>query len=591
MAKKDTEKDNIPRDEEGNMIFPKFNLDWWAFRSWEVTYIFQEWNEKMQMFLPIINLHSEEEMLQKKDKIEQDGIIIYELFPFPEKPVTEDFIKSNWQKYCSYFYFKEIFDFKYFKGTPLTDYDIRTLILRKSLFIEIESMINKFSIQKVHDIILYLIAKIQDMYVEDIEYYERPEMVKQMNNIGKEVDKLINVIDRIAPDEFYKKFDERQPQLKYLSFIFPDIEPIKLQDPLLVREIIEAVKQEFGKGAYRNWKKDLKRYATFRNRNNEIQSFRFDLAISLHNFFQDQNLFPKSDEIIASGDELLCIANILEFGLLKIGKEGISDEEKKKNIRNYLNPERHKLETYPTYTVIEPEIVEKLDTYFDKDFLRCVPMEKSMEIGVQAFGITERFEMPHLLKEIIHLIDCIRHREFQIGWQFSTLDQSSRDYPILSDFHTLVSSVTNDKERKKIIEISFNLDGNENSVSLNSRLPLLLIERALAEYYQNHIEEFDCDIVQSKIEDIVEQRAFKVTPLGKYQEQQNRFLPQLCSQFYKFLLNEAPPKDNEYNISEKYSLIIALVLEKSHIFKKLKNDENIIQAKVKQWLQDAKMVS
>jgi hypothetical protein len=155
----------------------------------------------------------------------------------------------------------------------------------------------------------------------------------------------------------------------------------------------------------------------------------------------------------------------------------------------------------------------------------------------------------------------------------------------------LVSSVTNDKERKKIIEISFNLDGNENSVSLNSRLPLLLIERALAEYYQNHIEEFDCDIVQSKIEDIVEQRAFKVTPLGKYQEQQNRFLPQLCSQFYKFLLNEAPPKDNEYNISEKYSLIIALVLEKSHIFKKLKNDENIIQAKVKQWLQDAKMVS
>ena len=116
----------------------------------------------------------------------------------------------------------------------------------------------------------------------------------------------------------------------------------------------------------------------------------------------------------------------------------------------------------------------------------------------------------------------------------------------------------------------------------------MLIERALTEYYHNHQEEFDIDIFASKIHENVQARAHRIECLGRYQKQSERFLPQLCTSLYKFLLHEAPPERTVASATDKYSEIIAVILQRCLVFNHMRDEEYIVQEKVKQWLKEAK---
>jgi len=57
---------------------------------------------------------------------------------------------------------------------------------------------------------------------------------------------------------------------------------------------------------------------------------------------------------------------------------------------------------------------------------------------------------------------------------------------------------------------------------------------------------------------------------------------------YKFLLNEAPPERTVASATDKYSEIIAVILQRCLVFNHVGDEEYIVQGKVKQWLKEAK---
>jgi len=92
----------------------------------------------------------------------------------------------------------------------------------------------------------------------------------------------------------------------------------------------------------------------------------------------------------------------------------------------------------------------------------------------------------------------------------------------------------------------------------------------------------------SKIHEHLQNDGYRVEPLGTYQKQGNRFLPLICTCLYKFLLKEAPPERTVASATDKYSEIIAVILQRCLVFNHIRDEEYIVQNKVKQWLKEAK---
>ena len=283
---------------------------------------------------------------------------------------------------------------------------------------------------------------------------------------------------------------------------------------------------------------------------------------------------------------MLCIANILEFAHIKIGDGNCIDADKIKNIRNYIDPKRNTLVSLPiNYEAVID--IEQLNKYFDKPFLNCVSFTKSQDTVSRAYFIAERFDLHHLLHEISHIIDCIKYRKFQIGWQFSLYENSKNKYPVIQPLFEVVNDIV--KNKNNISQLSISLNDNNTVLRIDDKLPLLLIQRAISEYYDNHKEEFEFDIVKTVIEDNVANSSYNITYLNEYQDQQNRFVVKLCASLYDFLLNESPPSEKIFSATDHYALIIGLILQKSDVFRHQMDSEYTLINKVKQWLADSEL--
>lgn len=127
--------------------------------------------------------------------------------------------------------FKEVFKLPDTMGGMMNEFDLARIIIRKKTFDEIHQLIKDNNLTHVQDLIFFIIAKIGDVYISEIEFFERPEMVKQINNAGKEAEKLITVIERVRPDIHERWNKEPLPEIRNITFDFPDIDPIKIEDP------------------------------------------------------------------------------------------------------------------------------------------------------------------------------------------------------------------------------------------------------------------------------------------------------------------------------------------------------------------------
>ena len=589
MKEEKYEKQNsdYTRDEDGNVIFPDVKISWAEISCWHATHIFHEWDDSYGGYRAIANLIGDADLAEQKDELERSKILVYKLFKMPEGPDNNHMRHHGWCRSLAYHFFKEVFKLPDTMGGMMNEFDLARIIIRKKTFDEIQQLITGYKLTHIQDLIFFIIAKIGDVYISEIEFFERPEMVKQINNAGKEAKKLITVIERAKPDLHERWNKEPLPELRNITFDFPDIDPIKIEDPWLNSSLVGAIKKDFEDRPYKNWRKEVKKYAAMYSEHIEKQKYRFHVAKALHNFFTHLKTFPVKPGKATADAEMLCIAKILEYGLIKIGAEGISDAQKIKNIRNYIKPERNPLLTYPSHIEANPNF-EMLEKYFEKDFLKSVQSEKHIDVLKEAFYISERFDIQHLRTELAHLIDCIQHRKQQIGWQFSTQGVPTENHPTIGSLFRLVSPFRVDKERVQLTELSFQLENKPETYIIKEDLPLMLIERALTEYYNNHQEEFDIDIFTFKIHENVQTGAYRIEELGGYQKQGERFLPTLCTQLYKFLLNEAPPERSVASATNKYSKIIAVILQRCLVFNHVMDEEYIVQGKVKQWLKEAK---
>lgn len=578
---------DYPRDEDGNVIFPDIKITAAEMNRWHATHIFHEWDDSYGGYREIADLIWDNDLIEQKDELERNKILVYKLFKMPERPDNNHMQHHGKCRSLAYNFFKEVFKLPDTMGGMMNEFDLARIVIRKKTFDEIQQLVKDNNLTQIEDLIFFIIAKIGDVYIKEIEFYERPEMVRQINNAGKEAEKLITVIERVRPDIFKRFNEERLPELRNITFDFPDIDPIKIEDPWLNSSLVDAIKKDFEDRPLKNWKKEIKKFASFYEDDKEKLKYRFHVAKALHNFFTFLKTFPVKPGKASSDAEMLCIAKILEHGLIKIGAEGISDAQKIKNVRNYLKPERNPLQTYPSHIDYKPNF-EMLEKYFEKEFLYSVQTVKHIDVLKEAIYISERFDIQHLRTEIAHLVDCIQHRKHQIGWQFSTQGVPTESHPLIGPLFRLVSPFRVDKDKVQLTELSFQLEGNPKTYTIKDELPLMLIERALTEYYHNHQEEFDIDIFASKIHENVQTGAYRIEELGRYQKQGERFLPTLCTRLYKFLLNEAPPAKTVASATDKYSEIIAVILQRCLVFNHIRDEEYIVQEKVKQWLKEAK---
>jgi hypothetical protein len=567
------------RDELGNMIFKseKFDHDFYRFHA--STYIFQDWLEDKKMYYPITDFDSKIDFEQKqKEEFVKEKIATKELFNFSDKNRDEDIRIYNYLLSCTNNYFKEVFEFE---DNRLQSFDIYTIVIREKEKKKIDELITEYKLETVSDLIYYLISKTQKRYIDEIEYYERPESIRKFKKAPKEIEKLISIIERVSPER--KDYDNMLPEIANITFNFPDINPIKIEDVWITTGIIEAVKELYNKKLYKNWKKDLINSISHYEGYVEKSKFKFKLAIALHNFFKEQKLFTQKPNTIATPEELLCIANILEYSSIKIGKDELSDANKIKNIRNYLNPKRNKLESLPAYMDIKINF-DSLSNYFDLKFLKCTSLRKPIALLSEAYYITDRFDIQYLINEFALIIDCLRQRCFQIGRQFSELKNSNKN-PEFKNFYFLISTCNEENNHDDISEISFKSEGKE--FIIKEKLPLLLIQKALKEYHEKNSEEFDFDILDAAIEEYVVHRSHRIVKTDRFKQPAERFLPDICNRFYKFLLQESPPLDSEVSPINRYALIIAVTLNQCYIFSYPNNDEEELQIKVKKWLNES----
>ena len=213
MSKKKTDnsikKIIRPRDELGNMIFKseKFDHDFYRFHA--STYIFQDWLEDKKMYYPITEFDSKEDFEKKqKEEFIKEKIATKELFNFSDKNRDEDIRIYNYLLSCTNNYFKEVFEFE---DNRLQSFDIYTIVIREKEKKKIDKLITEYKLETVSDLIYYLISKTQKRYIDEIEYYERPESIRKFKKAPKEIEKLISIIERVSPER--RDYDNMPPEM------------------------------------------------------------------------------------------------------------------------------------------------------------------------------------------------------------------------------------------------------------------------------------------------------------------------------------------------------------------------------------------
>ncbi|MHB1179110.1 MAG: hypothetical protein ACYCZO_12360, partial [Daejeonella sp.] len=341
----------------------------------------------------------------------------YSLFEH-ETPATDEWYKwrNSYDHYLTTF-FTPIFKNRMLFGDT-SSIDKYELVLPVEKFNEISKFIVETGLEAHKDFILYLIAKIEEVYIHDVEYYDRPEQRKQITNFPKEIEKLYTVLKR-ADHRTGIKPDENPPRLEKVTFHYNKGNAIKIQDPLLILSITKGTIADFSGGVQKNWEKQLKGFVGVHDENQMPNQFRHRVCKALHNFFKHVDAFQFGKANMTER-ELEAIAKILDFASVRFhdrkGKEfdiTIDLYDIKQNIKNAIK--RKELVYRPTHLTAkdtEPNL-NLLLKYFDKDFL-VSGMQRYDQYDVTTVGnIVVRFEITSLAKELLHIYDCLKQRRFQ----------------------------------------------------------------------------------------------------------------------------------------------------------------------------------
>ncbi len=463
--------------------------------------------------------------------------------------------------------------------------DIFTLVIPKEKLKKICDFIQVCGLENHKDFVLFLIAKIEQIYVRDVEFYDRPEQRKIIKEFPNEVKKLHQVLKISERDYSYSKTEK--PILKQIVFHYNTIESIKINDDSLLSNINDSTIEYYNNGARKNWEKQLLSFPNVYDENQLPNQFRHRLCNVLHNFLNGINAF-KFDDKKTTDLEIEVIARILDFAHVKFYNK--NDEEFdidvdltsiRQHIRNSIKRKElvnENLSLTPKDFAID---LDKLNKYFDKEFIDIGNTHYNNQDLIDVFSITDQFEINDAVSNLLYIFSCLKKKSTHIGHQFELL--FNKEIENNNDYQSWKKIIDLLKSKKKFSEINFKIELDDNLYSFQERLSFELVEQALLEYYEKHSFEFEIDFYESYVDFNKIKKSFKLITTGKLHEPKNRFFPLFCKQCYHFLLSEYPPSERNWNPSKKYFSIIGLLLINSYFLTHKMWEEEFIFKKVEYW--------
>lgn len=573
--------DNFHRDSKENKVFPDPEFDFASeMRKMRRTHVFH-FKDSNGFFHQVD--YAKYDLPDEKSDLPTFVLKEYSLFEHT-LPADDEWYKwrNNYDHYLSKF-FTPIFKNRMPFGDT-SSIDKYELVLTVEKFNDITQFINDMGLDLHKDFIFYLIAKIEEVYVHDVEYYDRPEQQKRLRNFPKEVDKLYNVLK--WADRKGNRLNDNPPQLERVTFHYKTHSPIKIEDPLLILSITKGTTEDFDGGVQKNWEKQLKGFVNVYDENQLPNQFRYRVCKALHNFFKYVNAFDFGKSNMTE-KEVEAIARILDFASVKFyGRKGVEFDinidlyDIKQNIKNAIK--RKELIYYPTQLTamdVKPDL-NLLLKYFDKGFIVAGMQNYDQHDLKIVGGLVDRFDIQVLGKELLHIYDCLKQRRYKIGHQFTTLFnkeiEQNEDYKSWKALLGLIHSPG------KLKQVSFQSE-DEKSMNFSEDLSLELIRQALSDYYQKNKFEFENDFYETEIKTFSPPGSFQLIPTGALNKPANRFFPVIIKQLYNYLLNELPPKEDEFMPSNKYyTIIAALLMPVFNLGNPLYDEEYIIE-KVGYW--------
>jgi len=576
---------NVERDEKGDAIFPKDPEGFWEQEHFDRrTHIFHFLHDG-HFFEVDYEKFAFEDMRQDLPKFD---LVTYPIFQAPTTPASDEWI--TWRN--SYDYYLERF-FRPVLSRGLSDQgfpmkvDQFKFVIPKIWLEEINGFIDEVGLGQHRDFILYLIAKIEYIYVHDIHYYDNREQWKRIRNFPAEIEKLITVLKHSEPA--YKRKEEptkSQPDLTQIVFQYDSEKPIKISDPQLLFTILKYTRKHFEDGRHNDWQKQLRAYPNVYTENQMPNEFRHRICKALHNFFRSVNAFDFTGKT-TTDMEMYSIARILDFAHIKFHNKKhlefdieVDKADILKIVRNTIS--RKELVYQPTHFTGEQIKVDthKLEKYFDHNFIQSgTPIYNQYDVRVVA-TITDKYNLNKSLPDLVYIFNCLKDWQFKIGHQFECLiNREIEQNPDYRSWKKLRNVAQGDGD---IENVEVKIKGEENRLTLSEPLSTNIMKKALKEYWQNHPYEFEIDFYESEVE-IYPKGAFRLATTGKLHQPGNRFLARFTKQCYAFILNENPPTEKDLKPSDRYFGCIANLLIQSHFFSHQMWDEDKMIAEVEEW--------
>lgn len=574
MAQKKTK-----RNKKGDIVIAHEPFDWSNYRAWEHTYIFKYLDKKKNLFFPYFGIQRFEN--EKLDEARKDKKFTeLTLYWMPDASPFNFYINyHNWQLSLLVKYFKEVFNNRAFEEGYIPTNKYFKVILPKDTNHAILNLLFDYDILHIKDLILEIISTAQQIYTEDVYFYDNKDFGKRIRDIKKEAKKTSEVLEKMFDESWIWEDKKKPAKLLYINFQFQDGAK-RINDPWLARDIVQQFKKHLEEDLpYKDWRIEINRYPFIYDDIRAKLDFKNRLAKSLYNLLSKEKLIKVSKETPFPNKLLLCIAKIMEHCLIPIGTSGEIDSVKIKHIRNWLK--RNELEEKPTYLPVKPD-KKRLQKYFDKDFINLALNNKRADALLLAGYLAKRFDTLNLLNDFAHIAQCLKQGNFLISHQLlienKNLKHPSKDYTSLRKLMLAI------KNKEKLTSFKFKLENDAQEYSFNERLPLHLLEQALKNHLEDYTEEFEMDIIKGKVIRMKD-GSFQTSYENRLHLPEERFAVTFVNSFYAYLLKEAPPKDKDLFPSDKYYTLIALMLQNTGFFSHQRHPEWFVIAKVKNWHQ------
>ena len=544
-----------PRDEKGDVIITRLtNEQEEHLKVWQQTYVFTEWfqDKEWNNYLPVYDKYDEKNFRAFPDL----KIKFHQIFITPENPWDGFFERKNKYELLLNTYFTEVLAIYPREKRFGLKFEKTRFYLSEETYNKIDLLITDFNLQEHSDFIFFLIASIQEKYIDEILDNEKPEEANRIRKYPNEVKTLISALELTERDKDWDfEKDGLPPQLEKVIFKFKNHKYNKplsyiINDQYLCSLITDSFKDKWGNASLKDWKKQLEHFPKTYTEYEKNNQYKYSASKALHKFFINEGIFKLKGKKTTNEKAILCIARILELSHIypkTNDQEIISSYDAPKDVINIVRNWIKRKEIIPKEKSYELEFdKELLSKYFDKELLECINNHYEAFQLDEAATICVRYKIDNLFPYISQLLKILNCKHLFLLVNSGRIN-SPEHLHFIQFFDSLKQS-SNEISGFKILK------KDSSEIEITSSSFLNIIERSLLEYYTNNTLDFKFDLYK-----IVDDK-----PVLK--EPSERFLPQFCLSFFNFLKEEMIVPQTDIKPSETYYMIIGDVINQAGYF-------------------------